>query len=147
MSDTVSVTITQRNNYQFLVNFGEAIEELQGDEPAPLGGGDGPSPNQLLLAGVANCLSSSLFFALSKYKQDAGGITATATAQIGRNEANRLRIQNISVDIRLGKRSSDLAHLDRIRGQFEDFCTVTESVRSGIPVTVEVTDGEGSTIN
>lgn len=147
MSDTVSVSITQQSNYQFVVNFGKAIPELQGDEPAPLGTGDGPSPNQLLLAAVANCLSSSLFFALSKYKQDAGGITATATARIDRNDNKRLRIQEVVVNIRLGKRQAELTHLDRIRTQFEDFCTVTESVRGGIPVTVEVWDSDGETVN
>lgn len=143
MSDAVTVSITQLSDYQFVVNFGEAVPELQGDEPAPLGAEKGPSPNQLLLAAVANCLSSSLFFALSKYKQDAGGITATAKARIDRNENGRLRIQEISVAIRLGKRQAELKHLDRIRTQFEDFCTVTESVRGGIPVSVEVSDSDG----
>ncbi len=34
-------------------------------------------------------------------------------------------------------------HLDRILEQFEDFCVVTESVRSGFPVAVTVRDGAG----
>lgn len=147
MSNTVTVSITQQSNYQFLVNFGTGIPELQADEPAPLGSGEGPSPNQLLLAAVANCLSSSLFFALSKYKQDAGGITATATARIDRNQDKRLRVQDISVAICLGKGSGELAQLDRILAQFEDFCTVTQSVRGGIPITVHVTDSDGETLN
>jgi len=147
MSDTVTVSITQQSNYQFVVNFGAAVPELQADEPAPLGAGEGPSPNQLLLGAVANCLSSSLFFALSKFKQDADGITATATASIDRNHDKRLRIQDISVAIQLGKRSSELEHLDRILAQFEDFCTVTQSVRRGIPVTIDVSDSDGVTVN
>lgn len=147
MSNTVTVSITQQSSYQFLVNFGTGIPELPADEPAPLGNGEGPSPNQLLLAAVANCLSSSLFFALSKYKQDAGGISATATARIDRNQDKRLRVQDISVAIRLGKGGGELAHLDRILAQFEDFCTVTQSVRGGIPITVHVTDNDGETLN
>jgi len=37
-----------------------------------------------------------------------------------------------------------LAHLERALGQFEEFCTVGQSVRQGIPVVVEVYDSEGA---
>lgn len=143
MSHTVSITVTQQGNYQFLVDFGAALPPLLADEPAPLGTGAGPSPAQMLLAAVANCLSSSLYFALQKYQQDAGGITTTASARIDRNAENRLRILDIAVTLRLGKDGADIGHLDRILAQFEPFCTVTESVRHGIPVSVTVEDGRG----
>lgn len=143
MSDALSVTITQKGNYQFLVDFGAGIPALQADEPAPLGAGEGPSPNQLLLAAVTNCLSASLFFALLKFKQDAGGITTTGTARIDRDKDNRLRVQEIGVTVRLGKGGDEIEHLDRILSQFEAFCTVTQSVRRGIPVTVTVEDSRG----
>ena len=143
MAETVSVTITQKQNYQFLVDFGGAIPAVLADEPAPLGKGEGPAPTHMLLAAIANCLSASLLFALQKFHQDAGGITTNATCIVDRNEHNRLRIQQIDVAIRLGKEGVELAHLDRILGQFEDFCTVTQSVQAGIPVKVSVTDGKG----
>lgn len=144
MAETVSVTITQKQNYQFLVDFGEAIPGLLADEPAPIGKGEGPAPTHMLLAAVANCLSASLLFSLQKFKQDAGGITTTATCIVGRNESNRLRIQQIDVAIQLGKEGAELTHLDRVLGQFEDFCTVTQSVQAGIPVKISVTDGKGA---
>lgn len=146
MSHDVSVTITQQNNYQFLVDFGAAIPGLVADEPPPLGSGDGPSPSQLLLAAVANCLSASLFFALQKFKQDAGGITTTATARVDRDEGNRLRVQEIAVGIRLGKGAADIGHLDRVLAQFEPFCTVSMSVRKGIPITISVEDSSGARV-
>jgi len=146
MSHTVSVTVTQQNNYQFLVDFGAAMPQLLGDEPAPLGAGEGPSPSHLLLSAVANCLSSSLYFAVQKYKQDAGGITTTASARIDRNEENRLRVLDIAVTIRLGKAGAEIGHLDRILSQFEPFCTVSQSVRHGIPITVAVEDGQGNRV-
>ena len=146
MAETVSITITQKQDYQFLVYFGGAMPNLLADEPAPLGKGEGPSPNHMLLAAVANCLSASLLFSLQKFKQDGGGITASATCTVGRNESNRLRIQHIDVAIRLGKESVQLNHLDRVLGQFEDFCTVTQSVQSGIPVSVTVADSSGATL-
>jgi uncharacterized OsmC-like protein len=143
MSDSVSVTITQKGNYQFLVDFGAGIPQLQADEPAPLGAGEGPSPNQLLLAAVTNCLSASLFFALNKFKQDAGGITTTGTARLGRDADKRLRVEGIDVTIRLGKAGGEIEHLERILSQFEAFCTVTQSVQRGIPVAIAVEDGQG----
>ena len=143
MSNTVSVTITQQSNYQFLVDFGTGIPPMQSDEPAPLGAGEGPSPTQLLLAAVTNCLSASLFFALQKFKQDAGGITTTGTARIDRDKDNRLRVQDIAVTVRLGKGGGEIEHIDRILAQFEAFCTVTQSVRHGIPVAITVEDSQG----
>ena len=147
MSHTISITVTQKNNYQFLVDFGAAIPQLLADEPVPLGTGDGPSPSHLLLSAVANCLSSSLFFALQKFKQDAGGISTTATARIDRNEENRLRVLDIAVTIRLGKGGAEISHLDRVLSQFEPFCTVSQSVRHGILITVAVEDSQGIRVN
>lgn len=143
MSNSVSVTITQQSNYQFIVDFGGGIPALQADEPAPLGAGEGPAPSQLLLAAVTNCLSASLFFALQKFKQDAGGITTTGTARIDRDENNRLRVQDIAVTVQLGKGGGEIEHLDRILAQFEAFCTVTQSVRHGIPIAITVKDNQG----
>jgi uncharacterized OsmC-like protein len=144
MSNSASLTITQTGAYRFMVDFGDGIAPLQADEPAPLGGGEGPSPDQLLLAAVTNCLSASLFFALQKFKQDPGGITTTGTARIERDENKRLRVKEIAVTIRLGNSGESIAQIDRILAQFEAFCTVTESVRHGIPVAVTVMDGQGS---
>ncbi|HAL40125.1 MAG TPA: peroxiredoxin [Polaromonas sp.] len=143
MAETVSVTITQKQNYQFLVDFGDAIPSLVADEPAPLGEGEGPAPTHMLLAAVANCLSASLLFSLKKFKQDAGGITTKATCIVDRNDSNRLRVQQIDVAIQLGKEGAQFTHLDRVLGQFENFCTVTQSVQAGIPVKITVTDGKG----
>lgn len=143
MAETLSVTITQQKNYQFLVDFGQGMPSLLADEPAPLGQGDGPAPTHMLLAAVANCLSASLLFSLQKFKQDAGGITARATCTMERNESKRLRIAHIDVAIQLAKDGAELEHLDRVLAQFEDFCTVTQSVQAGIPVHISVTDGKG----
>jgi organic hydroperoxide reductase OsmC/OhrA len=88
-------------------------------------------------------MSSSLYFALSKFKLDPKGLTTTATGEIGRNEAGRLRVLSITVDIRMGAAAQGMDRLDRVLMQFEQFCTVGESVRQGIPVTVSVFDGAG----
>lgn len=146
MSDTATVTLTRQSGYQFLVDFGPAIATLVADEPPPLGAAAGPAPNHLLLAAVANCLSASLVFALQKFKQDPGALKATATATIGRNENNRLRITNIAVKLELGRPAAELEHLDRVLAQFEEFCTVSMSVRQGIAIDLQVRDGAGAVL-
>ncbi|MDP3169276.1 MAG: OsmC family protein, partial [Polaromonas sp.] len=119
---------------------------LIADEPAPLGKGEGPSPAQLLCAAVGNCLSDSLLFALRKFKQAPDPLRCEVSAEIGRNPEGRLRILGIHATITLGVAASSLEHLDRALAQFEEFCTVTQSVRQSLPVRVTVIDADGATL-
>lgn len=146
MDSSASVSLTQVNDYRFDVAFGDGWPVVRSDEPPPLGQGTGPTPQHFLLAAVANCLSASLNFALAKFKQSAGGLSTTARATTGRNEANRLRVQRIDVKIRLGRPAGEIAHLDRALAQFEDFCTVTQSVRGSIDVRLAVFDSAGQQV-
>lgn len=141
MSQSLSLTVTRQQGYQFLVDFGDGLGPVTGDLPEPLGQGAGPSPEHLLGAAVANCLCSSLLFSLAKFKQDPGLVTARATLTQGRNAEGRVRVTQIAVDIHLEKPGAGMEHLDRVLAQFEAFCTVTESVRSGVSVSVAVTTG------
>ena len=146
MSEEVSVTITRQGNYRFLVDFGPQIAPAVVDESPPLGEGAGPSPVQLLAAAIANCLSASFVFAAGKFKEDPGPLSTTVTCEIGRNDRNRLRVTAMKVLITLGVAPESLGHLDRALAQFEDFCTVSQSVRSGIPFTVSVKSPDGRVI-
>ncbi|MCX7815733.1 MAG: OsmC family protein [Tepidimonas ignava] len=146
MAQNVTVTLTRRSGYQFEIDFGAALPAVFSDEPPPLGQGQGPTPNHLLLAAVANCLSASLTFALSKFKNDPGALRATARSTVDRNAQGRLRIQRIEVEIQLERPGADYEHLERILAQFEDFCTVSMSVREGIPIDVRVRDGSGAVL-
>lgn len=144
--ETISVTLSQEQDFQFRTEFGGAIAPLSADEPPPLGQGQGPSPVQLLCAAVGNCLSSSLLFALRKYRQSPEPITCTVTAQVGRNAEGRLRVLEMLAQIQLGQPAAALQHLERALDQFESFCTVTQSVRAGIPTRVEVRDATGAVL-
>lgn len=146
MSEQVAVTVTRQDRYRFLVDFGSKIANMVADEPAPLGESAGPSPSQLLAAAVANCLSASLVFAHAKFKEDPGRLTTTAVCDVGRNEKNRLRITAIKVTMTLGVAPESLSRLDRALAQFEDFCTVSQSVRTGIPLSVTVKGPDGSVL-
>jgi len=92
---------------------------------------------------VANCLSASLTFALQKFKEDPGALQAEVSATIERNPQNRLRIARLSVHLQIGVDSAQLPHIDRALAQFEEFCTVSMSVRQGIAIDVAVSDGKG----
>lgn len=143
-AEVPSVTLEQQSGYRFAMQFGDAIPVLYADEHPPLGKGEGPTSIQLLAAAVANCLSASLYFALGKFHESPEPITASARAEVGRNEKNRLRVRRITVRIALGAPAGSFTHLDRALAQFEDFCTVTASVRQAIEVAVEVFDSEGA---
>lgn len=143
MANIVKVQLKQEADYRFGLEFGGDIPVLYGDEPPPLGKASGPSPSQLLASAVGNCLSNSLLFALRKFKQKPEPIHTEVEATIDRNAENRLRVLGIVVRLNVGVPGETLEHLDRVLAQFEEFCTVTQSVRQGIPVTVSVFDSNG----
>ena len=143
---TVSVSLQQQADYRFEIHFGDGVATLITDEPAPLGKGEGPSPSQLLCAAVGNCLSDSLLFALRKFKQAPELLRCQVQAEVGRNPEGRMRVLGMHATITLGVAAGSLEHLERALAQFEDFCTVTQSVRQSFPVRVTVVDAEGLTL-
>ncbi len=144
MSDkSIRVSLQQQQDYRFQVTFDEQMPVLLSDEPAPLGTGAGPSPVQMLCAAVGNCLSDSLLFAYRKFKQQPEPLQCTVTAEVGRNTDNRLRVLQIHARLQLGVPVAALEQSDRVMSQFEAFCTVTQSVGQGIPISLEVFDSEG----
>jgi len=139
----ILVKLTQQHDYRFDIRFDKNMPVLTSDEPAPLGTGLGPSPVQLLCAAVGNCLSDSLLFALRKFKQEPEPLRCEVQAEVGRNAEGRMRVLNMVATLHLGVPAAQLEQLERVLGQFEGFCTVTQSVSQGIPIQVRVLDGDG----
>ncbi len=139
----VKVVLRQKADYQFENSFDASVPSLLSDEPPPLGQGLGPSPVQLLAAAVGNCLSDSLLFALRKFKQKPEPLSCEVEATVGRNAAGRLRVLRMEARLTLGVAAASLEHLDRVLAQFEEFCTVTQSVGQGIAIEVSVLDSNG----
>ncbi|MGQ5523308.1 OsmC family protein [Chitinimonas sp. PSY-7] len=147
MTDTLSISLEQTTDYQFVVNFGkDSLPALITDEDAPVGHGTGPDPTRLLGTAVANCLVASLLFSLRKFKNLPEPIRADAKVHMTRNEQGRLRIGSIDVQLGVNVPAEDIAQLERILAQFEDFCVVTQSVRKGLQVNVSVKDGNGKVL-
>lgn len=143
---TITVNLAQQQDYRFRIAFGGEVPELMGDEPAPLGQGAGPSPVQLLAAAVGNCLSDSLLFALRKFKQSPEPLACAVQAEVGRNAEGRMRVLGMHAELTLGVPAASLQHLDRVLSTFESYCTVTQSVRQGIPVAITVRDADGQVL-
>ena len=115
----------------------EGVEPITIDEPPPLGKSLGPNAHRLVAAAVGNCLSASLLFCLRKMRVDVEGVDAVVEGELARNERGRWRIKGMRVRVRprLRERGRDITRCLEI---FEDFCIVTQSMRRGIPVEVEV---------
>ena len=125
---------------QFNVKFDlPDASDLLMDEPPDFGGsGLGPNASRAIAAGVSNCLSASLVFCLRKARADVKGMKAIVEGTVGREEG-LLRLQKIDVKLypKLGTKD-DLDKLERCKGLFEKYCIVTESIRKGLPVNIDV---------
>ena len=125
--------------YRFTATFPDVpgADAITLDEAAPLGTGAGPTPAGLLAAAVGGCLSASLTLCLNKAHLEPDAVNAHVTAHMGRNDAGRLRIEGIDVELTpcfVG----DEGRFERCKDLYEQFCIVTESIRHGFPVNVHV---------
>jgi uncharacterized OsmC-like protein len=146
MADTFQVQLERIEGYRFRADFGEPVPPLELDETPPLGTNAGPSPSRLLVAAVADCLSASLVFCLSKSRIEVGTLRATATGTFVRNEQKRLRMGRIDVVLVPELPGAEPGSVEKCLGMFEDFCVVTASVRKGLPVGVRVEDASGAVL-
>jgi len=127
------------DGYQFNVEFDvEYLPNLLLDETKPDGEGSGPNPPRLLAAAVGHCMSSSLIYCLKKARIPIRDIETTVKTSLFRNEHGNLRIRSIDVQISLKVNEEDELRVQRCLTLFEDYCTVTQSIRKGIEVNVHV---------
>lgn len=142
MTDTTDyhVTLQFAGGYEFVAEFPDiaGTPRLLLDESPPLGEGAGPNPAAVLAAAIGNCLSASLLFCLRKVRMEPADLHADVVAHVGRTEAGRLRVTGVDVTLKPSLLEMDTNRFERCNRLFEDFCTVTESVRRGIPVNVTV---------
>lgn len=134
-----TLRLEQVEDYQFRVKFDKAgLPDLIMDEPPPLGKDRGPSPARVLAAAIADCLSASFLFCARKARVELGPIETEIRMQIVRNENKRLRVGRVEVTIDPHLPEAEREKAQRCLGLFEDFCTVTQSIRDGIDVSVSV---------
>ncbi len=149
MAGTSDFTVTVRHlrEFEFNVSFDwEGVAPLLLDEPEPLGNASGPNASRLVAAAVGNCLTASLLFCLRKSGVEADGVVTTVRCTVAPNEHKRLRLARLDarIELPLGVEKAD--RLDRCLEIFEDYCVVTESVRHGFPVRVDVVSSWGDVL-
>ncbi len=133
------VEVDREEGFVFRADFGlDGVGPLVMDEPEPLGAESGPNASKVLAVAVGNCLSASLLFCLQRSRVDVSGMRATVEGVMARNEGGRWRIRELNVVISPDVSEGDRGKLERCVELFEDFCIVSESVRQGIPITVDV---------
>jgi uncharacterized OsmC-like protein len=139
LSESTVTKLKRIQGYKFKAEFdAEGMPDLIVDEVEPIGESSGPNPSRLLSAAVGHCLSSSLLFCLSKARINAKNLETTIKATRETNEEGRPRIRKLEVEMHLDVDEKDRNRVARCVSIFENYCTVTQSVRKGIEVTVNV---------
>ncbi len=133
-----TIEVHQIEGFEFRVRFDkDQFAELRLDEPAPLGKDSAPNAARILAAAIANCLSASLVFCMQRSGLKTEGLRTQAKVQIVRNEQRKLRVGKVDV-VLFPKVAPSAEALVKCLPTFEDFCTVTQSIRAGIDVSVQV---------
>ncbi len=139
MSESILTKLELQEGYRFNVGFDvEGVPNLVVDEMKPIGDGFGPNPTRLLSTAVGHCLSSSLLYCFSKAKVKVKKLETTVKASIERDKDGYLRIAGLDVQIHFEVNDEDRARVPRCLDVFENYCTVTQSVMTGVEVKVEI---------
>ena len=97
----------------------------------------GPNPSRLLASAVLGCLSASLIFCIGKKNLKLDDFEAEAEIIIAKNEKNFLRVKEINIKlIPVTDNEEVIKRIKQCEKMFEDYCTITQSVREGIKINV-----------
>ena len=99
----------------------------------------GPNPSRMLGMAVLGCLSASFIFCLKKREFTIDDLDGQAEVVIAKNEKGFWRVRHIDVNIKPKIDSPEMRkRADQCRKMFEQYCIVTQAVREGIEVNVNL---------
>ena len=99
----------------------------------------GPNPSRMLGLAVMGCLSASFIFCLKKRNFIIDDLKADAEITITRNEKGFWRVKRINVNIKSTINDpKTIKRADQCKKMFEQYCIVTQAVREGIDVDVNI---------
>lgn len=99
----------------------------------------GPNAAYLLAMAVLGCLNASFIFCLKKRDFAIKDLEAEAVVSISRNDKGFLRVRKIDVNIKPKINTPDMRkRADQCKKMFEQYCTITASIREGIDVEVNL---------
>ncbi len=135
------VGITLERDMIFKCNLGEMnvkdcfIDDTHEEEADMLG----PNPSRLLGLALLGCLSASFIFCLKKKELTVDDLKAEAELTIARNEKGFWRVKKVDVELNITINDPDTRkRADRCKKMFEQYCIVTQAVREGIDVEVNL---------
>ena len=82
-------------------------------------------------------LALALLYCLGKAKVKVKKLNTLVKADVERNEEGYLRVAGLDVQIYLEVNEEDKLRVPRCLSIFENYCTVTQSIRKGIEVKVK----------
>jgi uncharacterized OsmC-like protein len=112
-------------------------EPYASDEPDPVGDASAPSTPSLLASALGHCLSAALIEVSRRAHLEVTGCATDVVAVVRPNDQGLPRIHRVEVTIRpsLAQMSPRSARCEEV---FEQYCTVTASVRAGIEIVTNV---------
>ena len=99
----------------------------------------GPNPSRLLASAVMGCMCASLLFCIGKKNLSFDDFEAEAEITTFKNEKNFWRVKEIN--IKMIPKTNDEAVIKRLKQcekMFEEYCVITQSVREGITINLDL---------
>jgi len=136
-----TIEMKRKDNYKFEVDFeSDKIPKLLMDEPPSIPGGEGqgPTASMLLAAAVGNCLSASLTFCATKKDVEVLELKTTVKLKRERNKEGFWRISELDVTLEPVISDNIDNKFQRCKDIYEDYCIVSQSVKKGIPLKINL---------
>jgi uncharacterized OsmC-like protein len=133
-----ALRLTLEDGFRMNIDFGDDLPGLAIDEAPPLGDGAGPNPAHVLGGAIGGCLGASLLYCMRRARIDVAGMGVDVSGRVVRNDRGHWRVQAIRVRLEVQLPDEQRGRLARCISVFEDYCIVSESVRRGIPIVIEV---------
>nr|MDO8134905.1 OsmC family protein [Candidatus Njordarchaeum guaymaensis] len=138
---SVELSLKWIGDAELAVKFDKLESYKQSIEAPPEFGGKGkaPNPDRLLTAAVGGCLTLSLLVNLQVAKLNPKELNTKVKATIVPGDKGLPRFKSIDVELKPafeGAINKDI--LKKVIDHFQNYCTVAQSVRKGIPVNVIV---------
>lgn len=134
------VSVEWLEDLTFKLDFNNpALPELMIDETHDVESPEarGPDPSKLLISAVMGCLNASFAFCLKKARVPLKGMKAVGELTSKRNEEGLWRVVKIDVDLTPEiEIEKGIPRMEKCIEIFHKYCTITQSVRQGIPVNV-----------
>lgn len=134
------VSIEWLEDLTFKLDFNNpALPEIMIDETHDVESPEavGPDPSKLLISAVIGCLNASFAFCLKKARVPLKGLKAVGELTSKRNEEGLWRVIKLEVELTPEiEIDRGIPRLEKCIEIFHKYCTVTQSVRQGIPVIV-----------